>query len=63
MSFKYRFILSFVTLEIFFILLIVTFNFNVITNSSKQLINEKIDSNISFLKNLIVKMFLKFSYS
>ena len=54
MSFKYKFILSFVTLEIFFILLIITFNFNVITNSSKQLINEKIDSNISFLKNLII---------
>jgi signal transduction histidine kinase len=54
MSFRYKFILSFVTLEIFFILLIVTFNFNVITNSSKQLISEKIDSNISFLKNLIV---------
>ena len=54
MSFKYRFILSFVVLEIFFILLIVSFNFNVITNSSKQLINEKIDSNISFLKNLII---------
>jgi signal transduction histidine kinase len=35
-------------------LLIITFNFNVITNSSKQLINEKIDSNISFLKNLII---------
>lgn len=54
MSFKYRFILSFVTIEIFFILLIVIFNFNTITNSSKQLISEKIDSNISFLKNLIV---------
>lgn len=54
MSFKYRFILSFVTLEVFFILLIVSFNFNLITNSSKQLISEKTDSNISFLKNLIV---------
>lgn len=54
MSFRYKFILSFVTLEIFFILLIVSFNSNVITNSSKQLISEKIDSNISFLENLIV---------
>lgn len=54
MSFKYRFILSFVVLEVFFILLIVSFNFNVISNSSKQLINEKIDLNISFLKNLII---------
>jgi signal transduction histidine kinase len=54
MSFKYRFILSFVTLEVFFILLIVVFNFNTITNSSKQLISEKIDSNMSFMKNLIL---------
>lgn len=54
MSFKYRFILSFVTLEIFFIVLIVIFNFLAITNSSKKLIEEKIDSNISFLEKLLV---------
>ena len=54
MSFKYRFILSFVTIEIFFILLIVLFNFNALTDSSKQLIKEKVDSNIAFLKNLVV---------
>ncbi len=54
MSFKYRFILSFVTLEIFFILLIVIFNFNTISSSTKQLINEKIDSTMSFMKSLIV---------
>ncbi|QKE28419.1 two-component system sensor histidine kinase [Arcobacter acticola] len=54
MSFKYRFILSFVTLEIFFILLIVIFNFNTISSSTKQLITEKIDSTMSFMKSLIV---------
>ena len=54
MSFKYRFILSFVILEVFFILLIVIFNFIAITDSSKKLIDEKIDSNISFLEKLLV---------
>jgi len=53
MSFKYRFILSFVLLEIFFILLIVSINFVTINNSSKQLIKEKIESNISFIEQLI----------
>lgn len=53
MSFKYRFILSFVTLEIFFILLIVFINFIAINNSSKELTKQKIDSNISFLEEMI----------
>lgn len=53
MSFKYRFILSFVTLEIFFILVIVVVNFIAINNSSKELTNQKIDSNISFLEEMI----------
>lgn len=53
MSFKYRFILSFVTLEIFFILLIVVINFIAINNSSKELTKQKIDSNISFLEEMI----------
>lgn len=53
MSFKYRFILSFVTLEIFFILLIVFINFIAINNSSKDLTKQKIDSNISFLEEMI----------
>lgn len=52
MSFKYRFILSFVLLEIFFIVLIVSVNFITINNSSKSLIEEKINSNITFLKEL-----------
>ncbi|WP_419765185.1 MAG: ATP-binding protein [Arcobacter sp.] len=53
MSFKYRFILSFVLLEIFFIVLIVSINFFTISNSSKKLINERIDSNITFLEQLV----------
>ena len=53
MSFKYRFILSFVLLEIFFISLIVTINFVAISNSSNKLINERIESNITFLEELI----------
>ena len=53
MSFKYRFIVSFVLLEIVFITLIVTMNFVAINNSSKKLIAEKIESNESFLEELI----------
>jgi len=53
MSFKYRFILSFVSIEIFFILLIVSMNFYAINSSSKQLTQEKISSNISLIDELI----------
>lgn len=53
MSFKYRFILSFVTLEIFFILLIVSLNFTAINNSSQKLVEQKIESSISFLEEMI----------
>lgn len=53
MSFKYRFILSFVLLEIFFIVLIVTMNFIAITDSSEKLIKQKINSNLSFLDQMI----------
>ena len=53
MSFKYRFIISFVLLEVFFILLIVTMNFFTINNSSKKLITQKIESNMSFLDKSI----------
>ncbi|MGB5791245.1 sensor histidine kinase [Poseidonibacter sp.] len=53
MSFKYRFILSFVLLEVFFIVLIVTFNFITINNSAKQLIKQKTESNISLLEQLV----------
>lgn len=53
MSFKYRFILSFVLLEIFFILLIVSVNFIAINNSSKALIKDKIKSNMTFMEQLV----------
>ncbi len=53
MTFKYRFILSFVVLEIFFILLIIFVNFSAIKNSSKNLNEEKINSNITFMKELL----------
>ncbi|QKJ22976.1 sensor histidine kinase [Poseidonibacter lekithochrous] len=53
MSFKYRFIVSFVLLEAFFIILIVTMNFIAINNSSDKLIKDKINSNVSFLEELL----------
>ncbi len=53
MSFKYKFILSFVILEVFFILLIISINFVAINNSSSKLINEKIESNLSFFEQLL----------
>ena len=53
MSFKYRFILSFVFLQAFFIILVVMMNFYTITNSSNKLIQNKINSNIVFLDKLI----------
>jgi len=52
MSFKYRFIISFVLLEIFFILLIVTMNFITIKNSSTKLIQQKIESSLSFFDKM-----------
>lgn len=53
MSFKYRFILSFVLLEIFFILIIVTMNFITIKDSSEKLISQKVESTMSFLDRMI----------
>ncbi len=53
MTFKYRFIFSFVLLEIFFILLIVVTNFSAIKNSTNNLINQTVDSNVQLLKQLI----------
>ncbi len=53
MSFKYRFIVSFVLLEIFFIILIVSINFIAINNSSKKLTEEKIELSITFLEDLL----------
>ncbi|MAC82613.1 MAG: hypothetical protein CL624_00600, partial [Arcobacter sp.] len=53
MSFKYRFILSFVLLEAFFIILIVSVNFFTINTSTKKLTNEKIESNVTLLGQLV----------
>ena len=53
MSFKYRFILSFVLLETFFIILIVSVNFFTINTSTKNLTNEKIESNVTLLGQLV----------
>ena len=53
MSFKYRFILSFVLLEAFFIILIVSVNFFTINTSTKNLTNEKIESNVTLLGQLV----------
>ena len=53
MSFKYRFILSFVVLEAFFIILIVSINFFAINTSSKNLTNEKIETTTTLLAELI----------
>ena len=53
MSFKYRFIISFVLLEIFFITLIVSINFIAIVDSSNKLINDNIDAKTRFLMDLV----------
>jgi signal transduction histidine kinase len=53
MSFKYRFIISFVLLEIFFITLIVSINFIAIVDSSNKLINDNINSKTIFLEDLV----------
>lgn len=53
MSFKYRFIFSFVILEAFFIIVIVSLNQLTLKNSADKLINEKIESNSAFLEELI----------
>lgn len=53
MTFKYRFIFSFVLLEVFFILLIVLTNFMAIKNSTNNLINQTIESNVELLEQLI----------
>ena len=52
-SFKYKFILSFVTVEIFFILCIVSVNFFTINTSSKKLINSQLSSTSVLLQELV----------
>ncbi len=52
-SFKYRFILSFVTVELFFIFCIVTVNFFTIDKSSEKFINSQITSTTLLMSELI----------
>jgi len=52
-SFKYKFILSFVTVEIFFILCIVSVNFITINTSSKKLIDSQLNSTSVLLQELV----------
>ncbi len=53
LSFKYKFILSFLTIEIFFISLIVFFNFSSLTNLSHSLIDEKIQTETRLLTEMV----------
>ena len=53
LSFKYRFILSFVTIEILFISLIVVFNFSSFSKLSFSLIEEKIETGSTLFGELV----------
>ena len=53
LSFKYKFILSFVIIEIFFISLIVFYNFTSFKNLSNSLINTNIESSSRLFAELI----------
>lgn len=53
LSFKYKFILSFVAIEIFFISLILFFNFTSLNTLSKSLIEEKIQTGSKLFTELI----------
>lgn len=53
MSFKYRLILFYILVEIFFITLIVGVNFNALIGASNKLTNEKIESSTSFIEELV----------
>lgn len=53
MSFKYRFILAFVTLEAFFIILIVSMNFVAIEKTSKEHVEQKIETTQTLMGELI----------
>lgn len=54
MSFKYRFILAFVTLEAFFIILIVSMNFVAIEKTSKAYVEQKINTTQTLMSELII---------
>ncbi len=53
MSFKYRLILFYIIIEAFFITLIVSVNFSALNQASKHLTEQRIESNISLIKELI----------
>lgn len=53
MSFKYRLILFYIIIEVFFITLIVGVNFSALNFASEKLTKEKITSNISLIEDLI----------
>lgn len=53
MSFKYRLILFYIIIEVFFITLIVGVNFSALNNASKELTNQRITSNSSIIEELI----------
>lgn len=52
-SFKYRFILSFVTIEIFFLILIIVVNFSAISRTTEDLIHQKIESTSVLMGELV----------
>jgi len=53
LSFRYKFILSFITIEVFFISLIVFFNFSSLSNLSRSLIEEKIQTGTTLFTEMI----------
>jgi two-component system NtrC family sensor kinase len=52
-SFKYRFILSFLTIELFFLALIIIFNYNSIKENSYNLLDKKVKVSSELFTNLI----------
>lgn len=53
MSFRYRFILSFLTIEVVFISLIVFFNFTSLSKLSHSLIEEKIETGTTLFTEMV----------
>ncbi len=53
LSFKYKFIIAFIAIEVFFISLILFFNFTSLNNLSKSLIEEKIQTGSKLFTELI----------
>jgi len=52
-SFKLRFIFSFLFIELFFISLIVAFNFTTVSKLSHSLLNEKIEASLSLFSEMV----------